>query len=229
MTTSAGPAAAPYAAYPLLSVNVGKPRQAQFKGKDAVSGIYKARAEGRVVAGASGLTGDGQADTVNHGGPDKAVCAYPYRHYAYWEERLGVSLEFGAFGENFTIDELSEAEVCIGDIFRLGEVTLQISQPRVPCWKLAMRWELDELPALFRETGKTGFYFRVLSGGEVAPGKLERIAADPAGVTVAAANEVMHRGKTDRDGMLRLLAVDALADSWRETLTARLSRLEEEA
>ncbi|SFB15368.1 MOSC domain-containing protein YiiM [Cohnella sp. OV330] len=211
--------------YPLLSVNVGAAREAQFKGKPAKSGIYKERALSAVTVHREGLSGDEQADNVNHGGPDKAVCAYPYRHYAFWEESLGRSLEFGAFGENFTIDEIEESEVCVGDIFRIGEVKLQISQPRVPCWKLAMKWGADDLPARVRDTGKTGFYFRVLSPGAVEPGELVLVSRDPAGVTVEEANAVMHRGKENREGMLRLLAVDALADSWRETLTARLSRL----
>jgi len=215
--------------YPLLSVNVGLAREAQFKGKEARSGIYKSRIVGAVPVHLTGLSGDEQADTVNHGGPDKAVCAYPYRHYAFWEEKLGQSLEYGAFGENFTIDEVDETEVCIGDVFSIGDTRLQISQPRIPCWKLAMKWGVDELPAMVRDTGKTGFYFRVLTPGAVEPGqRLVRIAADPAGITVDEANAIMHRGKTDREGMRRLLALAPLADSWKETLTARLSRLEEE-
>ncbi|MEK0313923.1 MOSC domain-containing protein [Cohnella sp. 56] len=227
-STNNGYSAAPGIAYPLLSINVGKPQQGQFKGKAAVSGIYKQRSAGPVTVHETGLAGDGQADTVHHGGPDKAVCAYPYRHYAFWEDMLGASLEFGAFGENFTIDELSEAEVCIGDVFRIGGVTLQVSQPRIPCWKLAMRWGHDELPAMVRDTGKTGFYFRVLTPGEAAPGKLERISRDPSAVTVELANEIMHRGQTGRAQMRRLLAVEALADSWKEMLTAKLARLEEQ-
>ncbi|MDG0812909.1 MOSC domain-containing protein [Cohnella rhizosphaerae] len=225
MSNSSAPRAALERSYPLLSVNVGAAREAAFKGKPAKSGIYKEKALGAVTVRLEGLSGDEQADTVNHGGPDKAVCAYPYRHYAFWEERLGSPLAFGAFGENFTIDEIDESEVCVGDIFKIGEVALQISQPRVPCWKLAMKWGVDELPALVRDTGKTGFYFRVLTPGEVEPGELVLVSRDPAGVTVEEANAVMHRGKADRAGMLRLHAVDALADAWRETLTARLSRL----
>lgn len=218
-----------YADYPLLSVNIGLVRETQFKGKDAKSGIYKSRIVGAVSVHQTGLSGDEQADTVNHGGPDKAVCAYPYRHYAFWEEKLGTSLEYGAFGENFTIDELDETEVCIGDVFRIGDIELQISQPRIPCWKLAMKWGVDELPAMVRDTGKTGFYFRVLKPGAVEPGqRLVRIVADSAGITVDDANAIMHRGKTDREGMRRLLALSPLADSWKETLTARLTRLEEE-
>ncbi|CAI6085135.1 MOSC domain-containing protein [Cohnella sp. JJ-181] len=212
--------------YPLLSVNVGAAREGRFKGKPAKSGIYKERSAAAVTVHAGGLAGDEQADTVNHGGPDKAVCAYPYRHYAFWEEKLGKTLEFGAFGENFTIDEVAESEVCIGDVFKIGEVALQISQPRIPCWKLAMKWGADELPAMVRDTGKSGFYFRVLSPGVVQPGELVLVSRDPAGVTVDEANAVMHRGKEDRPGILRLLAVEALADSWRDTLTARVSRLE---
>ncbi|MDI4645706.1 MOSC domain-containing protein [Cohnella hashimotonis] len=225
MSNLTAPHIAPGSVYPLLSVNVGAASEGRFKGKIAKSGINKERAPSAVDVHFEGLSGDEQADTVNHGGPDKAVCAYPYRHYAFWEERLGRSLEFGAFGENFTIDEIDESQVCIGDVFKIGEVTLQISQPRVPCWKLAMKWGVDDLPAMVRDTGKTGFYFRVLSPGAVEPGKLFLVSRDFGGVTVEEANRVMHRGKEDREGMQRLLAVDALADSWRETLTARLSRL----
>lgn len=181
--------------YPLLSVNVGAAREAQFKGKPAKSGIDKERALSAVTVHHEGLAGDEQADNVNHGGPDKAVCAYPYRHYAFWEEKLGRSLEFGAFGENFTIDEIDENEVCVGDVFKIGDLTLQISQPRVPCWKLAMKWGADDLPAMVRDTGKTGFYFRVLSPGSVEPGELVLVSRDPAGVTVEEANAVMHREK----------------------------------
>ncbi|MBB6669212.1 MOSC domain-containing protein [Cohnella nanjingensis] len=215
--------------YPLLSVNVGRAEEREYKGKPARSGIGKRRVMQEVALGGTGLANDEQADTVNHGGPDKAVCVYPYRHYAYWEDVLGQSLSFGAFGENFTVDEVAEPDVRIGDVFAIGTAKVQVSQPRVPCWKLAMKWGLDELPALVLDTGATGFYLRVLEPGLVSPGPLTLIAQHPAGLTVAEANRIMHKDKRDADGIRRLLAVDALADSWRDSLARRLAKLETEA
>lgn len=212
--------------YPLLSVNVGRAVEREYKGKPARSGIGKRQVLQEIDLGWTGLSDDEQADMVNHGGPDKAVCVYAYRHYAYWEDVLGQSLEFGAFGENFTVDELVETDVRIGDVFAVGTARVQVSQPRVPCWKLAMKWGVDELPALVIETGATGFYLRVLEPGRVRPGPLVLVSRDPAGITVAEANRIMHKDKQDTDGIRRLLGVEALADSWRDSLTRRLAKWE---
>ncbi|MFD0670218.1 MOSC domain-containing protein [Cohnella sp. GCM10027633] len=214
-------------AIPVVSLNVGKVQAGQYKGKDQRSAIVKSSVAGAVRLGELGFAGDEQADLVYHGGPDKAVCVYSLDHYPHWEQVLGRTLPHGSFGENFSVSGLLEADVRIGDTFGIGSAVVQASQPRQPCWKLAMRWGLDELPLLVTETGATGFYFRTLSGGEVSAGDtLRLLSRHPAGITVAEANRVMHRDKDDADGIRALLAVDALSASWVRTLTARLERLE---
>jgi len=214
------------AVYPLLSLNIGKVQTGTYKGKEAKSGISKSSVGQAVRLTELGFEGDEQADLVNHGGPDKAICVYGYRHYPRWEEALNRSLDYGAFGENFTVSDIDEHEVHIGDVFRVGTAVVQISQPRQPCWKLAMKWGLDELPLLVTESGATGFYFRVLQTGEVKAGDaLIRLEAHPDRITVAEANRVMHRDRDDVEGIRRLLAVDAMSGSWAGTLTKRLVRL----
>ena len=215
------------AAMPLISINTGVAETCRYKDREARSGIFKRPVGAPVRLGPTGLAGDEQADTVNHGGPDKAVCVYSFRHYPHWERALGRPLAFGAFGENFTVDEWDEADVCIGDVFAAGTARVQVSQPRVPCWKLAMKWGLDELPALVTESGATGFYFRVLEPGEVTTGALALLERHPEGLTVQEANRIMHKDKRDAAGIRRLLGVDALAASWRETLERRLAKLEQ--
>lgn len=218
--------AAPAAVYPLLSLNIGKVQTAIYKGKEAKSGITKSPVERAVRLTKLGFEGDEQADLEHHGGPDKAICVYSYEHYPHWEEVLGRSLDYGAFGENFTLGKINEHDVRVGDLFRIGSAVVQVSQPRQPCWKLAMKWGLDELPLLVTNSGATGFYFRVAETGEVRVGdELSLLQPHPDGVTVAEANRVMHHDRDDAEGIRRLLAVDALSASWVNTLTKRLGRL----
>ncbi len=213
-------------AIPLLSVNIGKVNSGIYKGKEARSGIAKSKIDSAVLLTELGLAGDEQADLVNHGGPDKALCVYSFHHYPQWESLLNHSLPFGSFGENFTVQHVDESDIHIGDLFRIGSAVVQISQPRQPCWKLAMKWGLDELPLLVTESGATGFYFRVLEPGEVMPGdQLQLKISHPARVTVAEANRVMHKDKQDIEGINRLLAIEELSSSWVVTLKNRLSRL----
>lgn len=214
------------AEYPVISVNVGVVQPGEYKGKEQQSGINKMPIDGPVRLGKLGLAGDEQADLVNHGGPDKAVCVYSYNHYPHWEQVIGLSLPYGSFGENFTISDMLEDEVCIGDTFSIGRAVVQVSQPRQPCWKLAMRWGLDALPLLVTETGATGFYFRTVTDGDVLPGDtLRLLERHPAKFTVAEANRIMHHDKKDADGIRSVLAVDALSASWVQTLTARLAKI----
>ncbi|MFC5467584.1 MOSC domain-containing protein [Cohnella suwonensis] len=214
-------------AYPIISLNVGAVRTDEYKGKQAQSGIYKTTVDRPLALSALGLDGDEQADLVNHGGPDKAICVYSLEHYPHWEKVLSAELPLGAFGENFTVGNLSERDIRIGDVFRVGTAVVQVSQPRQPCWKLAMKWGLEELPMLVTETGATGFYFRVLTPGTIQPSdSLTLEIAHEAGVTIEEANRVMHKDKADAEGILRVLAVEELSASWKKTLSARLSRLE---
>ncbi|MFB9275075.1 MOSC domain-containing protein [Cohnella cellulosilytica] len=218
------------AVYPLLSLNIGKVQTSIYKGKEAKSGIMKTSVQQTLRLTRLGFEGDEQADLENHGGPDKAICVYSFDHYRHWEEVLRRSLDYGAFGENFTVERIGEQEVRIGDIFRVGSAVVQVSQPRQPCWKLAMKWGLDELPLLVTNSGATGFYFRVLETGEVRAGdELSLLQPHFDGVTVTEANRVMHRDRDDAAGIRRLLAVDALSESWTTTLTKRLNRLESQS
>ncbi|MBN2983874.1 MULTISPECIES: MOSC domain-containing protein [Cohnella] len=211
--------------FPLLSVNVSLAETGVYKNKETKSGIFKKAVKGPTRLGLTGLQGDEQADLVNHGGPDRAICAYSRAHYGHWEKVLRRKLDYGAFGENFTLDRVTEADVCIGDVYALGAVKLQISQPRQPCWKLAMKWGLDELPALVLESGATGFYFRVLETGAVDAGELVLLDRPERAVTVSEVNRIMFFDKGNAEGIRRVLQADALSQGWKDKLSARLGKL----
>ncbi|TNJ62727.1 MOSC domain-containing protein [Paenibacillus hemerocallicola] len=209
----------------IVSLNVGKPQSFIYKGKEVPTGIFKKPADdGPIALTALNFEGDGQADPVNHGGLDKAICVYPYEHYSYWEKELGRKLDFGAFGENLTVLGLTEDRVCIGDIYAVGDVRLQVTQPRQPCHKLAKKYDLPELPVLVQNTGYTGFYLRVL-----APGLFDRTLPltlaerHPHGITVAYANQIKHHDKQNIEGIRAILAVRELSESWRASFEKRLS------
>ncbi|TJY44584.1 MOSC domain-containing protein [Cohnella pontilimi] len=212
---------------PLLSLNRGRAQTSFFKGKEAKSAIFKEPADRALELGYEGIEGDEQADRVHHGGPDKAVCVYSLVNYPHWEQVLGRQLPFGAFGENFTIGSSTEEDVCIGDVFRVGTAVVQISQPRVPCWKLAMKWGLDGLPKLVADSGATGYYYRVLEPGSVRAGDvLVHDKRHFAGVTVAEVNRILHRNKQDIAGIEQLLRLDdVLARVLLDMLESRLARL----
>lgn len=210
----------------LLSVQVGMPQSLgsgeQPDDRAWTSGIIKAAVTGPVWLARTNLAGDGQADPLNHGGPDKAVCVYPAGHYPHWRANLALQLEYGAFGENFTVAGLSEAEVCVGDVWSVGGALVAVSQPRQPCWKLARRWAVKDLALRVQQTGRTGWYFRVVREGLVAAGDLLTLAERPApNWTITRANEVMHHRKTDFALAAELAAVPTLSASWRATLQAR--------
>ena len=173
-----------------------------------------------------GFRGDAQADRINHGGVDKALCVYPIEHYPHWQDLLKRELPSGSFGENLTTEGLIETGVCVGDIFTIGEAKVQISQPRQPCWKLARRWQRKDLSALVERTGKTGFYFRVLEHGSVENGDSFTLAERPfPDWTVALCNEIMHHQKKDVDASRQLASeCTALAGSWKDALWARANR-----
>lgn len=212
----------------LVSLNIATPVSVPHGSKKVETGIFKKPAGKPLHLTFTGLAGDGQADLINHGGPDKAVCVYTNAHFPYWSEKWGESVQNGAFGENFTVSGLTEESLCIGDTVRVGEALLQVSQPRQPCFKLGLKHNLPDLPLQVERTGYTGFYFRVLHEGMVAEGDelfLER--RHPAGVTISEANRVMSVDKKDTAGIRRLLEIPELAMSWRETFVSRLAKLEE--
>lgn len=210
----------------IVSLNVGTPVEAMHGSKPVQTGIFKSPSASRHYLSKTGLSGDGQADLVNHGGPDKAVCVYFDRHFPYWEEWLGNKVSNGSFGENWTVSEWTEHDLCIGDVVQAGNVVVQVSQPRQPCFKLGIRHQRPELGAKVQQTGMTGFYFRVLQEGEVSAGEdLTVVQRHPAAITLAEANRVMYQGKEDLAGMTALLAVEELSGSWKQTLSSRIDRL----
>ncbi|MBP1962680.1 MOSC domain-containing protein [Paenibacillus aceris] len=210
----------------IVSVNVGKPQTIQYQGKELVTGIYKFPVSSSLYVSKTQLDGDGQADLTVHGGVDKALCVYPEEHYAYWEGVLGRKLEAGAFGENLTVRGFLEAEVCIGDIYAIDDVIVQVSQPRQPCFKVAKRLEWVQTPLQMQETGFTGFYFRVLQEGFISKeSRVKLVAKDEAGVTLAYANQIKYHDKKSKDGAQRLAETKALSESWKKSFEKRLAEL----
>lgn len=188
------------------------------------TGIVKAAVSGRLHLGRLNLEGDGQADLVNHGGPDKAVLAYPIAHYVAWQEELpNLGLAPGAFGENFTVRGPTEDQVCIGDIFSVGGARVQVSQPRRPCWKLARRHLLPDLALRVELTGRSGWYLRVLETGLVEPGDelvlLER--PNPAW-SVRRAALAMRSRNLPAQTIREIAALRGLSDGWRAAFARRL-------
>ncbi|WP_417740097.1 MOSC domain-containing protein [Rosistilla oblonga] len=209
----------------LLSVQVGLPRTITAD-KEWTTGFWKEPIREPLWLGTTNLQGDGQADLVNHGGTHKAVCVYSAAHFPVWRETLGIDdLGAGAFGENFTVSDLTEADVCIGDVWSVGDAVVQVSQPRQPCWKLAKRWGIKDLAYKVQQTGRTGWYFRVLEEGLVGPGMPVRLMQRQwDDWTIAAANRVMHHDKQNIDQAARLAAVPALSPSWQATLNKRIAK-----
>jgi MOSC domain-containing protein YiiM len=210
----------------LVSIQVGQPcsrGEGQTDESSWSTAFFKEPVAGPVFLGRTNLLGDAQADRVNHGGPDKAVCAYSADHYDHWRHDLNrPDLPYGAFGENFTLRGLTERDVSIGDMWAIGPARVQVSQPRQPCWKMARRWGVHDLPASVVRIGFTGWYFRVLEEGTVEPGMVLTLLERPHPAwTVEAANQVMHHRKADRVVAAELAVVPLLSDAWRESLARR--------
>ncbi len=213
----------------IISLQVGQPRTVGSRESSDpfeevwTTGFFKHSISESLWLNTVNLVGDGQADLVNHGGPEKAVNVYPVEHYPYWVETLPLpDLPPGAFGENFTTTGLLESDVCIGDVFEIGESLVQISQPRQPCWKLARRWGIKDLALRVQETGRTGWYFRVLREGHVQAGnRLVLVERHHPTWTVFSANEVMHRRTQDRQAARSLADCADLSSRWRDKLNRR--------
>lgn len=215
----------------LASIQVGMPQHigtsdaAEPMDREWFSGFFKYPVTAPAWLSLTRLEGDGQADLKHHGGPEKAVLAYARSHYSVWQNELNLSdrLPFGAFGENFTIADLSEDSVCIGDTFSIGEAIIQVSQPRVPCWKIARRLRIDGIEVRVKETGRTGWYSRVLKEGYVQPGLRLTLLDRPCPEwTVAKANDVIHQRNKNAYDITNLARCELLAPEWKNILTARL-------
>jgi len=211
------------------SLNVALPRKEIFSGREILTGICKSAVSGPLLLKKLGFEGDGVGDLRYHGGPDKAVCVYSKEHYPYWEKILGITLPPAAFGENLTVSHLHEEDVCIGDIFQLGTAVVQLSQPRQPCKTLAARYDRSDMVKLVRNSGRTGFYCRVLEEGMVEKGSpfvlKER---DPLGITVAFANHIYHHDNGNCEGLKKVLEVPALSESWQRSFRALIEKCTQE-
>jgi MOSC domain-containing protein YiiM len=214
-----------YTAGKLVSLNVGMPKPLAYRGKTVPSGIFKTPVEGSLHIDWTELEGDAQADLVAHGGPNRRVYVHPLENYPYWERRIGRPLAgYGAFGENFTTTGLVEAEVVVGDVYRVGTSLLQVSQSRTPCFKLAARYAVKELAGWFAQTGLTGFYLRLLEPGEFRAGDAVELLDRPShGVTVLETNRLMYRDRHDEAGLERVVAVPELSGPWLKTFGERLA------
>lgn len=220
----------------IISQQVGQPQtrtSAVQDGLDAdwVSSFWKTPTLARVRLGREDLDGNAQADLKNHGGPEKAVCAYAASHYPTWREALGLAeaeFTYGAFGENWTLtgEGLTEEAVCVGDIYAVGTARVQVSQPRMPCWKVGRRWERPSLPHEVTATGRTGWYFRVLAEGEVGAGDTLVLEDRPLPEwSVARINQAMYVDKADADLAEELSRLPLLAEAWRRPLRRRAGLL----
>jgi MOSC domain-containing protein YiiM len=207
----------------VLSVNVGLPREVEWRNDVVTTGIYKAPVSGPVEVLRLNLAGDRQADLSVHGGPDKAVYAYPSEHYPYWREELpGVPLPWGAFGENLTVEGLMETEIRVGDVLQIGTAEFVVTQPRLPCYKLNARFQRQDMVKRFLRSRRTGFYLRVIKEGSLAAGDtIELVPTDRSAIAVT---EVVTLYTTRNGGgelLQRALATPALPASWRDYFRER--------
>lgn len=210
----------------LISVNVGRPRRIRDGGRVIATAIFKEPVTGPVWVRRHNLDGDGQADRRVHGGPDKAVYAYPFEHYAFWAQALGRDdLSPGFFGENLTVAGLPEDEVSIGDVLRVGGAVLEVSQPRTPCYKLGLRAGSEGFPARFAESLRCGFYLRVLAEGQVQAGDaVARVARGEGGMSVREVFRLKTDAAADIGTLARAARLPALAASWRASFEKRLAQ-----
>lgn len=210
----------------LVSVNAGLPREVTREGQVVTTAIFKEPVAGAVRVHRLNIEGDRQADLSVHGGTDKAVYAYPAEHYEFWRVELpGTQLPWGMFGENLTVEGLREEDVRIGDGFRIGSAVFQATQPRLPCYKLALKFGRDDIIKRFLASGRTGFYFSVVEEGELRAGQpIERIARGADDLTVADITRLYTTDKSNQQLLARAVQAEALPASWREYFRKRIRR-----
>jgi len=202
----------------VLSVNVGLPLEVAWRNEAVTTAIHKAPVSEPVRVRRLNLDGDRQADLSVHGGPDKAVYLYPSEHYPFWKEELpGVALPWGAFGENLTAEGVSESALRVGDVLRVGTAEFIVTQPRLPCYKLNVRFQRPDMVKRFLRSGRTGFYLAVIKEGELTAGdKIELVSTDRSAVTIPEVVTLYTSRKRDSALLQRAIATPALPASWRE-------------
>lgn len=210
----------------IVDFAVSLPKEMKYaENKYMRTGIYKQSIEEAYLT-KDGFNGDGVADLRHHGGPDRAVCVYPYEHYTFWEKEFGYPLSKAHFGENLTVSNMLEKDTYFGDVYRLGEAFIQVTQSRIPCNTITKRTKNPLLLKRMIETGYTGYLCRVLEEGTVcSDSKITLEERHPQQVSVYFGNEVYFRGHKNVEGMNKILSVEALADEWKELLNERLHKL----
>lgn len=203
----------------LVSLNTGKPREVEWRGQKVSTGIYKSPVNGPVAVRFLNLEGDGQADLRVHGGRAKAVYAYPSEHYDFWRiKRPDAELPPGAFGENLTTSGLLEDSVHVGDHYRIGSAEFVVTQPRMPCFKLGIKFGTEAIIKEFLESRRSGFYFSVLQEGVIEAGQpIECVHRDPRKVSITDIAR-LYLGEKDPELLKRALQVDALPENWKNHL-----------
>jgi MOSC domain-containing protein YiiM len=204
----------------VVTVNVGQPRQVETPRGIVLTSIFKSPVEGRLAVRGNNVAGDRQSDLTVHGGPKKAIYSYAWEHYAYWTEALRRDLTPGSFGENLTTEGLLETDVEIGARYRVGSAVLQVTQPRMPCYKLALRFELSSMVKLFWQSGFSGIYFSVVEEGEIGAGDSLELLAGGAGVTIADVVTV-YKGEHKTADLLERVLAAPLSGSWRQEILER--------
>ncbi|MBM7700464.1 MOSC domain-containing protein [Kurthia huakuii] len=211
----------------LTYFSIGKPKQMNYGTEKVMETAICKEAVEEAYLSKDGFHGDGVADLKHHGGLDRAVCVYPYEHYAQWQQEFGTALPPSAFGENVTVANLLEADVAIGDIYQLGDAVIQVTQGRIPCNTINRRVGQAQMMKRMVETGFTGYLCRVLEEGVVrSDSNMTLLKKDPANITVLFGNETYFHHAKDAARMRKMIAVEALADDWRERLDTRLAKVE---
>lgn len=213
----------------LLSVNVGLPRDVPWRGRTVHTGIWKSPVSGPRMVGRLNIDGDGQGDLAGHGGEHRAVLVYQHDSYQFWQKQLGrTDFTYGQFGENFTVDGLADAEVCIGDRYRIGSALFEVTQPRVTCYRAGIRMNEPEMAALLVKHHRPGFYFRVLSEGQVKAGdEITLVASGPERMSVSEIDALLYLRGHSREKLERALRIPALSAGWRRSFEALLAQQNE--
>jgi ferredoxin-NADP reductase/MOSC domain-containing protein YiiM/ferredoxin len=208
----------------LLSLNVGTPKNVNWRGQTVFTGVFKAGVSGPRRVGRLNVDGDGQGDLAGHGGEQRAVFVYQIESYGYWERELGRNdFVYGQFGENFTVEGLADDDVCIGDHYQIGTAVFEVTQPRVTCYRVGVRMNDPRVPALLVSHHRPGFYFRVLAEGEVEAGDdIIKLASGPERMRVAEADALLYLPGHPRQQLLRALRIPALSPGWHASFRALL-------
>jgi MOSC domain-containing protein YiiM len=210
------------------SLNVGKPREVVWHGRSVETGIFKEPVAGRVALRTLNLDGDGQADLTVHGGKYKAVYCYPAEHYPYWKRELGRELPMGMFGENFTTRGLLEKDAHLGDRYRVGTTEVLVTQPRLPCYKLGVRFGAADMVKRFLASGRSGFYLAVAREGEVGAGdEMVRISRDANAMPVTEITRLYITRRfapDDVDSLRRIMKIESVPEDWKGYFAERLEK-----